>query len=115
MLLGYETFDSYWSVEVLNFSNETLVFLTLNVFEHNEGAKKKTNGPNSNIQFKTSKWINTERTKKNLAGSKARKNKDIKFDIYTGSCKEKLQYVTENWHLMGSFLWSLLVSYPTCT
>lgn len=115
MLLGYETFDSYWSVEVLNFSNETLVFLILNVFEHNEGAKKKLMGLTVTSSLKLQNELTQKEPKKNLAGSKARKNKDIKFDIYTGSCKEKLQYVTENWHLMGSFLWSLLVSYPTCT
>lgn len=58
--------------------------------------KKKLMGLTVTSSLKLQNELTQKEPKKNLAGSKARKNKDIKFDIYTGSCKEKLQYVTEN-------------------
>ena len=77
MLLGYETFDSYWSVEVLNFSNETLVFLILNVFEHNEGAKKKLMGPTVTSSLKLLNELTQKEPKKTWEAQKPEKIKTL--------------------------------------
>ena len=53
-------------------------------------------GPTVTSSLKLLNELTQKEPKKTWEAQKPEKIKTLKFDIYTGSCKEKLQYVTEN-------------------